>query len=65
MRPTHSILTVSPFLIVAAKGMSGCHLLCSFSCFSAGVVKETGPACVGQSVLNGRMLSTPKALTAF
>lgn len=38
---THSIFTVSPFLMVPANGISGCHLLCSFSCFSAGISKDT------------------------
>jgi len=39
---THSILTVSPFLIVPANGMSGCHRLCSFSCLAAGISSDTG-----------------------
>ena len=39
---THSIFTVSPFLIVPAKGISGCHRLWSWGCCSAGVVSETG-----------------------
>ena len=38
---THSIFTVSPFLIVPAKGTSGCHLLWSWGCFSAGMPSET------------------------
>jgi hypothetical protein len=38
---THSIFTVSPFLIDPAKGISGCHLLWSWGCFSAGMPSET------------------------
>lgn len=41
VQSTHSILTVSPSLIVPANGISGCQRLCSFGCWSAGVVRET------------------------
>ena len=38
---THSIFTVSPFLTDSANGISGCHRLCNWGCFSAGMSNDT------------------------